>query len=193
MRFSKKGTSKETPGYMILEYQSPKVSEASYADVEQVLGGFKNDIRRENDDNDAITDDDHTTAEKNRATAVDDLYMKDVDKKTKQAKTNTRLLRLPLCPDSNKQLLAHNLFWQGKDYSSKPEDQYSLRGRFQPTWFEEEGEDGTQYQGSRFHMVWEFPVSEIGQEKLDRTTATVVSQKDKLAAAKAMFASKMSS
>jgi len=97
MRFSKKGICENS--FTVIEYESPNISAAEYADIDQVLYGIKKDIHAENLNNDAITSDDHVTAEVLRRTAMR-AVLADEYGESKIVKTRTRLLKLPVCPKS---------------------------------------------------------------------------------------------
>ena len=189
MKFSKLNI---TPnGYTALEYTTPAVSAADAADLDQILSNLQLDIDDENVTNTDVNANDHTAARFYRSTAMSgaiaDEYNDD-----KSVKMKTRTLMLPRHPDSNLQLSAHNQYWQGDKSYKKPADDFTIKGRFQPSWYEEKGPDGTEYEGCRFCMIWEIPISEKGYRLLDlNPTATKsVSQASKLASGKALVRAK---
>ena len=178
-------------GPTVIEYEYPTMSAATKDDMADIHDNYEQDIKKENDGNTAITDKQHNADNVFHMEACEAEIAKEYTDKDKTiVKTKKNLLRLPLCPESGIQLASHNDMWQGDTYEARPESHFAIKGRFQFALFEEE-ENGLEFEGTRYQIIWEIPVLEQGKSTLKTTPIkAAVDQTDKLAAAKARRANR---
>lgn len=122
-------------GFMTIKYKSPNLPSKWKMHGDAVCGSIGKMVSIANEGN-PVTDADAnllSTDNQNRRAAFNGAVTSQYKERdaTQVVKTKTRFLRLPPCPDSNKQLGGITSDWQGPDYKTQPDmvkDSMKLKG-----------------------------------------------------------------
>ena len=122
-------------GFQTIKYKSPSLPAKWKMHGDAVCGKIGDMVTFANEGNPVTTADANllSTDNQNRRAAFNGAVTSQYKEKdaTQVVKTKTRSLRLPLCPDSKKQLGGITSDWQGPDYKTLPDmekDSMKLKG-----------------------------------------------------------------
>ena len=203
MQFDPSGGYIQGVGFTVIEYKSPALPKKWSLHGDAIFNAIGTIVSKANgfggDDslaeNPPMAENSHLLLadNQNRQTAFS-ASVRSQYKETDQTKvkTKTRYLKLPVCPDSSKQLGGSTAEWQGPNYKTRPDavrDSMKLTGvvAFVINEIDVEGES---VDVPFFFKVFEFPVSYHGQQLISTMVTPKKQDKPTLGFAAALAARK---